>query len=267
MRLNSSRRAALAAVAVLLLGACAGTPTAPYPAFVRTAELPDAFLAGLPGIRAKLLAGNPDTRRSSSVLSLPPDWEFTTGGFPDKSVEFYVLAGNVRLGDIDMDAGGYAYIPPASTGIALTTRSGARLLYFLDDASEAAVIQTPLVTDRDLMNWTSADDAEGFGLFEKVLREDPGSGAKTWLLRIEPGATRPWQSSSVAEEGFLIEGRYTHAECVDGEPVSGEYLPGGYFFRPPDAVNGGPESVAAETSVWYLRRLAGGETVVVPGCS
>ena len=60
---------------------------------------PQERRAGLPGVRAKHLAGNPDTRRSSDVVTLPPDWSFTTGGFPDKSVEIYVVAGSVKIGE------------------------------------------------------------------------------------------------------------------------------------------------------------------------
>jgi len=256
----------LVLLAALVLWSCASEPTVPYPAFVSVPELPDSFVASLPGIRAKQLAGNMETRRSSQLLTLPPGWEFTTGGFPDKSVEIYVIVGSIRLGSIDMPAGGYAYLPSGTSGVPITTDGGANLLYFLDDALPGSVIQTPLIVSRDLMTWESSDSLDGFGLSEKVLREDPGTGARTWLFRIDPGAVLPWQRSTAAEEGFLLEGSYRHAECVGGEAVVGEYLPGGYFQRPPEAVNGGPESAAILPSVWYLRRMAGGETEVVPGC-
>lgn len=253
-------------IAVMLLSACAGSPTTPYPAFVRVPELPDSFVASLPGVRAKQLAGSSETRQSSQLLTLPPDWEFTTGGFPDKSVEIYVIVGSIRLGGIDMPAGGYAYLPSGSSGLSMTTDGGANILYFLDDALPDSVIQTPLIVNRDLMAWESSDSIDGFGISEKVLREDPGSGARTWLLRIEPGAVVPWQRSSVVEEGFLLEGQYRHAECLAGEPVVGSYVPGGYFQRPAETVNGGPESGADLPSVWYLRRLVGGDMEVVSGC-
>lgn len=253
-------------LAALLLSACASDPAPPYPAFVDTLVLPDVFVAGLPGVRAKQLVGDQETRRSSNVLALPPGWEFTTGGFPDMSVEIYVIAGNLRIGDLELTPGGYAWLPAGMSGLPLLTEGGARVLYFLDDALPGSVIQTPLIVSRDLLNWQSSDALEEFGLAEKVLREDPGTGARTWLLRVEPGADIPWQRTSVSEEGFLLEGSYRHTECVAGETLAGDYLPGGYFQRPADAVNGGPESMAVTPSVWYLRRLRGGETVTVDTC-
>ena len=106
-----------------MLGACAASaPQTPYPAFIQTEELPDVFLAGLPGVRAKQLAGNPETRRSSNRIILPPDWQFTTGASPGKSVEIFVLAGEIALGDLPLGPGAYAYIPPGSTGLQMFTK-------------------------------------------------------------------------------------------------------------------------------------------------
>ncbi len=241
-------------VALLALGGCASSePTVPYPAFIQTSELPDIFMAGMPGIRAKRLAGDPKTRRSSNLVSLPAEWSFTTGGLPDKSIELYVLRGEVQLGDLSLGTGGYAWLPSGTTGTPLATTQGAQLLYFLDDADPDNVIQTPLVLNEELVSWQYTRDIDGFGLAEKVLREDPGSGARTWLRRIEPGATLRWQSSSVREEGMLLSGDYWHSECVGGTPVTKQYLPGGYYYRMSGAVNGGPESRATAESVWFIR--------------
>ena len=259
---------AIGLVVVLMLAGCAAnTPSPPYPSFVQADEIPDAFLAGLPGVRAKRFAGDAKTRRSSSRLDLPPEWEFSTGGFPNKSVEIYVLRGTLKLGELDLRAGGYAYLPDGSVGAPMSTDAGARVLYFLDDADSAAVIRTPLVTNQELVAWTPlSGDPNDAGLSVKELRRDPGSGAMTYLLRVEPGATVPWQSLSVLEEGYLLEGRHEHAECVEGEAVSGVYQSGGYFYRPADAVNGAPIA-ASGASVWYLRRLDPGQRTYHAGCS
>ncbi len=224
-------------------------------------------MADLPGVRAKRLAGNPDTRRSSNLLTLPPAWNFTTGGLPNKSVEIYVLAGTVILGEFTLPPGGYAYLPDGSTGARLQTESGAHILYFIDDAHPASVIRTPLISNRAIVPWqpVSADPAD-LGLSIKELRADPGSGARTWLLRIEPHATQPWRSRSVVEEGFLLEGSYRHSECVNGEIVTDTYTPGGYYYRPPGAVSGGPESAAVEPSVWLVRVRSAGTTEAVDAC-
>jgi hypothetical protein len=85
------------------LSACAGgPPEAPYPAFIQVDELEDIFMATLPGIRAKQLAGDPQTRRTSNRINLPPDWKGTSGGMPGRSMEIFVLAGALKLADIEL---------------------------------------------------------------------------------------------------------------------------------------------------------------------
>ena len=127
-----------------LSGCASGPPTVPYPAFIVVDELPDAFVAGLPGVRAKQLTGDSHTGRSGSRIQIPADWEFSTGASPGLSVEIFVLAGELHLGEFSLTAGGYAYVPPGSTGLPMRSESGATVLYFLDPANERAVIQTLL---------------------------------------------------------------------------------------------------------------------------
>jgi len=243
--------------ATLLLSACAATaPQTPYPAFIQVDDLPIVFIAGLPGVRAEQLAGNPQTRRSSNRILLPPDWQFTTGASPGKSVEIFVLAGEVELVDLTLGAGGYAYIPYGSTGLQMKTSQGASLLYFLDDADPSAVIQTPLILSSDLVSWTPLSESPNdIGLSEKELRADPGSGARTWLRKIDPHASQSWQQSSSTREGYLVAGSYRDSECINGEALTGDYVTGGYFHRIPGAVYGGPDAASADGAVWFLRTL------------
>jgi hypothetical protein len=239
----------------LVLSSCAAnSPQTPYPAFVQIEELPDTFIAGLPGVRAKQLAVNPQTRRSSYRILLPADWQFTTGASPANSVEIFVLAGEIGLLDLTLGPGGYAYVPPGSTGLQMRTSRGAALLYFLDDADPSAVIQTPLILSSDLVNWMplSGSGADS-GVSVKELRADPGSGARTWLEKIDPFAIQSWQQSSTSREGFLIAGSYRGNECVSGVAVAGDYAPGGYFHRTPGAVYGGPDSTSTDGAIWLLR--------------
>lgn len=261
------RQVTLAALALSISACASKPPDVPYPAFIQADTLPDIFVAGLPGIRGKRFAGSAETRRSSNLLSIPPNWDFSTGGMPEKSVEIYVVAGNLSVGEFDLAPGGYAYVPDGRSGIPLRTEGGARILYFLDDAHPDALIQTPLITNQQYIPWSplSADAADA-GISVKELRADPGSGARTYLLNIAPGARRAWQSVSVVEEGFMLEGNYTHSECVDGQPVTASYLPGGYYHRPAAAVNGGPQSAATVNSVWLVRVLTHAETTKLLAC-
>ena len=253
-RIRSAKLPALLTLSALLAGCAATAPQTPYPAFIDVNELPGVYIAGLPGVEAKQLAGNPNTRRTSNRIILPADWSFTTGASPGKSVELFVLAGSVTLGSFELGTGSYAYVPPASTGMQLATTNGAILLYFVDDADPDAVIETPLVLDSALKDWVpESNDPNDLGFSVKVMREDPGSGAKTWLLKVDPVASRGWRASSTTREGYLLSGGYRDSECVAGEPVTADYAPGGYFFRPPGATNGGPEAGTEAGAIWFMR--------------
>lgn len=250
---------------VLVMSACAnGPPKLPYPAFVQVDDLDDIFMASLPGVRAKQLAGDPQTRRTSNRIDLPPDWNGTSGGTPGRSLEIFVIAGQLTIADIDLGRGGYAFLPAGSLGFNLRSDEGARILYFLNDVDPESIIRSPIIIDTGLLKWEAA---ASLGVFTKELRMDPGNGAMTWLLRIEPGATMPWQKSSAVREGYLVDGSYQHSECVGGKVHTWQYAAGGYFYRPADTINGGPDSSALLDSVWLLREPGAGTQETVPACT
>ena len=230
-------------------------PKLPYPAFVVTDEMPDIFLAALPGVRAKEYTSDMRTRASSNRVDLPPEWSGTTGGAPGRSLEIFVLDGRLNFSDFELGPGGYAYVPPGSLGFRLETESGARILYALDEIDAASVIRSPIIIESDVVPWREIRP----GVYEKELRADPGSGARTWLMRLDIGATLPFTSSTAVREGYLVEGEVRHSECHLGEAKTAGYLPGGYFRRPADTVNGGPESTAIVPAVWFLRERSDGE--------
>ena len=242
-------------VTTCLLASCkAGPPVVPYPAFVSVDQLPDMYIAGLPGVRAKPLVGaTGDGAGGGYRIDLPSTWQGTSGASPGKSLEIFVISGELSVADIKLKRGGYAYLPSGTLGFNLKSATGARVLYFLDDVDPTAVIRTPLILESGVLEW---EETENGGLATKELRADPGTGARTWLLRIEPGAEIPWQSSTTNREGYFVAGSYTHSECVEGEPATDQYAPGGYVYRPAHSISGGPESAATMTSVWFLRELS-----------
>lgn len=249
---------------VFLLSACAsGPPELPYPAFVQVDELNDIFMASLPGVRAKQLAGDPQTRRTSNRVDLPPGWKGTTGGTPGRSLEIFVVKGELSIADVALPRGGYAYLPAGSLGFNLGSDAGAQVLYFLNDVDPDSMIRSPLILNSQLVSWEPTDLA---GVSIKELRMDPGNSARTWLLKIATGATLPWQLSTGLREGYFLSGSYQHTECVDGQPFTWQYLPGGYFYRPANVINAGPEATAMTESVWFLRETKGGKHETVPAC-
>ena len=253
-----------AAFFVLALGGCAsGPPKLPSPAFVQSDELPDIFMASLPGVRAKQFSGDPQTRRTSNRVDLPAGWQGTTGGSPGKLLEIFVLTGDLDVADVSLGGGGYVHAPPGTLGFNLQTSNGARILYFLDDVDPLAMIRSPIILDSGLIEWQPSD-IDGIDI--KELRSDPGNGSRTWMMRIKPGAAIPWHSSSVIREGYLASGEYQHSECVGGEVHTWIYTAGGYVYRPGGAVNGGPEARAITESVWVLRERRASIETIVDGC-
>jgi glyoxylate utilization-related uncharacterized protein len=256
------------ALMMVASGCASGPPAVPFPAFIVVDELPDSFVAGLPGVRAKLLTGDTRTRRSGARIKIPSDWEFSSGASPGLSVEIFVIDGEVNVGEYALTSGGYAYIPPGSTGLPLRSDNGATILYFLDSANEKAVIRTPLITNAGLIDWEQpVFDFGSDGLSIKELRSDPGSGARTWLLKINPGAIQSWQYSSQSLEGYLLSGSVVESECVAGEVATFQYAPGGYFYRPPGAVHGGGDATTTVEAVWFMRVPANEKIQVVDGCA
>ena len=248
-----------------LIGGCASGPQPPaYPAFVVSDEMSDMFIAVMPGVRAIQYASDQRTRSMSARVDFPEGWSGTTGGDASKALEMFVLSGEMQLADVRLTAGGYAYVPPGSLGFNMHTETGARVLYFLGDFNVDALIRTPLILDSALVKWQATDS---IGVVAKELRADPGSGERTWLMRYEPGAVMPWQSSSAALEGYLVSGQFQDSECVAGKPYTDIYAPGGYFSRPAESVHGGPAAYAITESVWFLRQKRRAEINLDAECS
>ena len=259
----SRLRAALIICLACGLAACpASTPTVPYPAYVQTDELSDVFLATLPGVRAKRFAEDYSTRTGRYRVDLPTDWTGTSGGVPDASLEIFVLAGELIVGDVKLITGGYAYLPSGSLGFRLSSPAGARVLYILSGPDPTAVIRAPILHDGVAVEWTDEEP----GRSVRVLRADPGSGARTWLLKTTPAAAAQWRTSSTSREGYLVSGSESISECVEGKEHAGTYTRGGYFLRSPGAIFGGGESGVSQESVWFLREVSKGAEIVVSDC-
>jgi quercetin dioxygenase-like cupin family protein len=264
MQKNKMIRVVSAACLYVLLVACtSGAPKVPYPAFVQVDDLEDMFMASLPGIRAKQLAGDPQTRRSSNRIDLPVGWKGTSGGAPGRSTEMFVLEGSVTIADIELPPGGYIFLPAGSLGFNIVSEEGARILYFVNDTDPESIIRSPIIIDSNLLPW---EQTETLGVTAKELRRDPGNGAATWLQRVEAGASIPWQSSTVLREGYLFTGHFRDSECIMGKELTWSYTVGGYFYRPPGAVHGGPMSGGDSDAVWVLRETEGGTNNTEPGC-
>jgi glyoxylate utilization-related uncharacterized protein len=179
-------------------------------------------------------------------------------------MEIFVISGVLMVADIELKAGGYAFLPAGSLGFNLTAEEGARILYFVNDTDPESVIRSPIIINSDLLEW---ENTAKVGVASKELRSDPGNGAKTWLVKVSTGASQAWESSSAIREGYLVDGNQQYAECLNGEVELWQYAPGGYFYRPADTISGGPESLALTESVWIMRETSRGDSTIWPSCT
>jgi hypothetical protein len=53
---------------------------------------------------------------------------------------------------------------------------------------------------------------------------------------------------------------------VNGESEIWQYAPGGYYYRPPNTISGGPASLALIEAIWLIRETGPGAARVWPSC-
>jgi hypothetical protein len=89
----------------------------------------------------------------------------------------------------------------------------------------------------------------------KVLREDPVSGARSWvtgLMQWGRGLTR-WERHPCWEECYVLEGELVNTEVVPAGIETVRYRQGGYFFRPAGICHSGPGSEVQHYALLFFR--------------
>ena len=98
--------------------------------------------------------------------------------------------------------------------------------------SDATALSRPasgtLVSRTQDMGWRETG-TEGFLI--KPLFEDAGTGQRTWLMKVEPGALAPPHAHDETEQIYVIEGSFYDDENT--------YGPGDFAVRAPGAVHTG----------------------------
>ena len=260
-RPDRSRAAGTIAAALLALAAagCASQEPPPpaFTGFIQAQTAPVEPWSPYPGVTARRLSADEFTGRSAIHLTVPLGWRWSgmiNGAF---SREWYVLEGRLQAGEQPLQGGDLLYVPPGARPPSLTAVRPAKLLIFTDPAHPASGLAQTFVASARALTWRPGTVARDAGvpldLSVKDLKRDPGTGARTWLVKIGPGVEVPWESHSVVEEGYLLEGEYRLSECLPEGRKDGEYLPGGYFRRPANWVHSGPDSGTDGGAVWLMR--------------
>jgi hypothetical protein len=244
----------------------------------KSASLPVEPIAEFGGFAGKVLSRNTDNGRLALELQV-------TRGFrdrgnrmlSDRSFELLVLDGALQLGSESLGPRDFAYTPAGRERPKLTTRTGARVLAFFDPAPAAAEVREKLraiggyVTRyrEDRWNPGSLSQMAGFDLKLEILhlKKDPLSGARTWLVRLAPPLKMPFEVHSVAEEAYVLAGKYSQPECMPDGMRQGVYEANDYFFRPGGIPHSGPGSGPVETTTFLMRTPANLDVVFYSNCA
>lgn len=187
-------------------------------------------------------------------------------GVHKAQTEWYVLSGEVKIGDEVLTEGGYWCTPPGVLCPELEVQDGTEILYFREygtwefyEASEDRDFvredQKLVIKHSNLMEWIpveigspmdfSAGGTPVPGLFIKLLFRDEKTEFYTRLIKAKPGwVEHPLAHHPCYEEAYTLEGSF--------EFNFGEQWPGVYFFRPA-LVRHGDFVSGPEGTTWLLR--------------
>jgi hypothetical protein len=226
----------------------------------------------------KLLSLDESTHARTQILSLPPGWKQVLG-YHSTDLEMFVLEGGIEIGGKAMERYSYAYYP-AGYAHEFSTGGGATVLQwwggkpdFVQNTESkpgtpiAEVIEgwnygdAPSISPSQFPGFRAEPVWENSPIRLKLLRHDKRTGRMTWIAMIPGGGPPmsgedklpPWASNPSWQEGFLLAGDMTTAECLPVGQVAGSYGPGGYFFRPAGLLHGGVSEYSTTFALWLFR--------------
>ncbi|MEO7773488.1 MAG: DUF4437 domain-containing protein [Steroidobacteraceae bacterium] len=226
----------------------------------------------------KQLSFDDKTGARTLLVRLPPGWQ-QAPGYHSADLEMLVVEGGISIGDKAMGRYSYAYYP-AGYAHRFSTEFGATVLQWWsgapdyvqsatsrDGAQTGAAIdglhydEVPTKDPGSLPKFREAPFMEGSPIRTKLLRRDASTGQMTWITTT-PGGTPAmsgegelplWSSSASWQEGYLLAGDMTIAECLPPGQVAGSYAPDGYFFRPAGIRHGGLSLYSDTFAIWLFR--------------
>ena len=226
---------------------------------------PSELLGGKGVALQKNLSYDEEDGSCSAKIHFETDWS-RPAGVHVAQTEWYVLEGEVRIGDEVLTEGGYWCTPAGVVCPQLEVRMGTVILYFREygdwrfepgaDRWESAREDQQLVIKRTSeMDWIDVVDGSPMrfdlggtpvpGLYIKLLYRDAKTGFYTRLIKAKPNwREHPLAHHPVYEEAYTLEGSFNLN--------FGDMYPGVYFFRPA-LVRHGDFTAGPEGTVWLLR--------------
>lgn len=226
---------------------------------------PAELIGGVGTALQKNLSYDEEDGSCSAKIHFETEWT-RPAGIHVAQTEWYVLEGEVQIGDETLKAGGYWCTPAGVVCPALKAQAGTVILYFreygdwkfieTEQAAETVRDDQKLVIKRtDEMDWIDVVDGSPMrfdlggtpvpGLYIKMLFRDEKTGFYTRLIKAKPNwREHPLAHHPVYEEAYTLEGSFNFN--------FGDMWPGTYFFRPA-LVRHGDFTAGPEGTVWLLR--------------
>ncbi|MGJ8685928.1 MAG: DUF4437 domain-containing protein [Spongiibacteraceae bacterium] len=201
----------------------------------------------------------------SAKVEFTSDWQ-RPAGVHSAQTEWYILEGEVQLGDQTLVAGDYWAAPKGVLTPAISVKKGSLILLFREygdwqfevcDADKDFVRddQKLVVAHSSKMDWIDVESGSPMrfdlggtpvpGLYIKMLYRDEKTGFYTRLIKAKPGwREHPLAHHPVFEEAYCLEGSFDYNY--------GKMWPGTYFFRPA-LVRHGDFTAGDDGTVWLLR--------------
>ncbi|WP_306355790.1 MULTISPECIES: DUF4437 domain-containing protein [unclassified Nocardia] len=203
---------------------------------------------------------------ASLAVTFTSDWS-RPAGVHHAETEWYVLSGEVTIGDTVLGPEGYWMAPTGVRTPPISVTAGTEILLFreqgdwrfdLADADRDFVRpdQTLVVLNSAEMPWIDVKDGSPMrfdlggtpvpGLYIKLLHRDEKTGFYTRLIKAKPG----WREEPLAHHPCSEE-----AYCLDGgfEYNFGRMWPGTYFWRPALIRHGDFTADAQQGCTWIVR--------------
>jgi hypothetical protein len=218
----------------------------PHIEFIQNQVLPWKQLgqgASRPGASGRALSYDPETKAASVILKYPAGWRMPEDHYLPCDEELFVLEGTFTIGGVAYHSGDYAYLPAGMPRPGMASDQGAAVLTFFEGPHGSAAGDAPLglydpakliaKIETAVLPWGAPSDpvvaATANAPGRKLLRQDPRSGERTWMLRFGPDDPNRMthgrvEIHPVVEEVFLLDGEI--------QMPCGVLNRGAYFWRP-----------------------------------
>ncbi|WP_194833054.1 DUF4437 domain-containing protein [Nocardia sp. XZ_19_369] len=194
------------------------------------------------------------------------DWS-RPAGVHSADTEWFVLSGQVTIGETELGAEGFWSAPKGVRTPPLSVAAGTEILLFREggdwgfepadtDRDFVRADQKVVVLDTAAMPWIDVKDGSPMrfdlggtpvpGLYIKLLHRDAETGFYTRLIKAKPGwREEPLAHHPCSEEAYCLAGGFDYN--------FGKMWPGTYFWRPPLIRHGDFTADAEQGCTWVVR--------------